>query len=145
MTKNTHVSSLPKCLVFSVSACFEVKGGVKVSPYRSSCIFKYYKHLTQLCCKRGSPDLPEICCLGVCERAPMWGRDYWRRMTHAQNVFAKVRRTFPAFRLSCRRHSCSRIELSYWFYVSWDLFVQSLTFFAIPTPCVLLSHIPPSI
>lgn len=44
---------------------------MSVSTEIAACI-KYYKHFTRLCSKkekRGSPDLPEICCLGVCARA----------------------------------------------------------------------------
>lgn len=67
---------------------------------------EYYKHLTLLCSKKGQ-SRPALNLLpwGGYTRTPIWGRDYWGWMTHAENVFGEVARTFPAFCFSCRRHT----------------------------------------
>lgn len=60
-------------------------------------------------------------------------------MTHAQNVFGKVIRTFPAFRPSCRRHSFDWKVLSFWFYVSWALFEQCCTISLFPSHVLFIT------
>lgn len=85
-----------------------------------------YKHLS-CCIEEGSSlDLPESIALG-CTRMQACAYaskrlGYQRRMTHTQNVFGKVIRTFPAFCPGCRRHSCKRKVLSLCFHYSHPFF-----------------------